>query len=219
MFKVTALAGFGGKRAAPPVLTFIGSTANTTNGVTQTYSSHAIGTPSADRLVVVGISAQFGSNGTISGVTVGGVSMDQVIAGADLRLPCVLFSKIVAAGTTADIVVTHSTSSQNTSNISVWTITGLNSTTAEDTGGSEVDPLVDTLDISAGGVAIGHMGRNESSGSVAWTNLTEQSDAVSENLLYSSAGDSFASSQSALSITANPTGSNAAISMVLAAWR
>jgi len=201
-----------------PAITFIGSTDQITNGITQTYTSHSIGTASSDRLVVVGIASQCSSNATISGLTIGGVSATLVANAADLRLPVAMFSLLVTSGTTADIVATYS-SSQNTSTIGVWTITGLSSTTAHDTGSSLALPPTDTLDIPAGGVAIGVAGQNDSTGTFSWTGLTEDYDQQPESLISSGASDLFASQQTGLTITATPTSADTDIGLCIASWR
>lgn len=142
--------------ARPPVLTYIGTVADSTNTDTYTFTGAAIGTASADRLVVVVVHA--GDSASVSGVTIAGNAMTDVVQAAQVGSPPLvgIFTRNVAAGTTADIVVTLADAAVHAA-INVYTITGLNSMTAQDfdstTGTGTGDSSV-TLTCSVGSAVI-----------------------------------------------------------------
>ena len=127
------------RTSPPPVLTLIGSTTLTNNTSTYTYTDHAIGVASGDRLVVVAFGA--GDTASVSSTTIGGSGADIVaqVGQTNDGLSCI-FQRLVTSGTTATIVINLSDSAVH-SHISVYTLTGLKSTTALDSGTSKADDV------------------------------------------------------------------------------
>ena len=191
----------------------ITNTANansTADATAYTFSAQAIGTAATDRVVVVGIAArQSGSTETISSVTIGGVTAtinsQTTDTTAGMGTIAGIASAVVPTGTTGDVVVTFSSAIIRCA-ISVYCLTGASGTTATDTGfDNNSDPGTDTLNITAGGVAIGaSYGGVTSITGLAWTNLQENNEILAfenANQCTSFAFDNFATTQTGLSIS------------------
>lgn len=132
---------------------------NNTTGVSQTsvtYSSQTIGTAASDRYVIVAVNVDQGS-GTISSVTVGGVSATAAHSSFVLGPGVVgIYAALVPTGTTADIVITSSTTA-NGFHSAHWTVnmasgTAYDTATNTQTSGANA---VAGLDIPANGFAVG----------------------------------------------------------------
>lgn len=157
--------------AGPKVLTFQTSDNSTVAGTSFTFSSKAIGPPSADRYVIVGIG---GNNGTatISSVTVGGISATQVVTRQVSNSTTGIYIANVPTGTTANIVINWSASQANTE-IGIWSATGLSSGTANSSGGSSANNGTITLNTTTQGFALAVMFVN-SNATITWTGLTSR---------------------------------------------
>ena len=205
----------GGEAAT---ISFTANAADAADQSTVTFSGQAIGTAATDRIVVIGVTCNAGE--PITSATIGGISAASVVEGDALggTAYAALWQASVPTGATADIVINLTGTSFRTG-LGVWAIYGASSTVT-DTGSSIADPSTDTLNISAGGVAIG-MANSEgvSTSSYTWTNLTENFDSgLGEGTgAYSGASAAFAAEQTALSITADPT-SGSAWAMACASW-
>jgi len=140
-----------------------------------TFSSVDIGDASSDRLVIVAASCtQIGSH-TVSGVTIGG-SAATIHVNPSATFFSAIASLVVSSGTTADIVVTTSTTAQRCA-IAVWTAKGLDSTTPDGTGTASGSSPSTSLTTSVGGIGVGIIRHNNSSPSdVTWSGLTERAD-------------------------------------------
>jgi hypothetical protein len=220
MLRVNNLIGFGAAAgASTPTLTYVTSTANTTDGTTFTFSSHSIGTAASDRLVVVAVSARDSSGSdVITGVTIDGNAATSVAASASSASPTAIFSRSVPSGTTADIVVSVG-SSFAACVIHVYTITGLSSTTAVDTltsvNGSS-DPT-GTIDVSADGVLIA-VAQSQATTTATWTGVTEDYDAQTETRTHTAASDDGLAAETNRTVTCN-FASDALNTMCVASWR
>lgn len=209
---------FPGGSPAPAVMTYIGSTPHTPNNTSATYTAHAIGTASADRLVIVAATGNM-TSGEISGVTCGGIAMTEVVKANGSGRATGIYSLVVASGTTATIVVSYTGTSVQSS-ISVYTLTSLSSTTATHTASNTGVDSVATASInySAYGAVIGVCIIDDTP-DVTWTNLTENYDAGIEV----SSGHSAASK----TVTTTVTGESVSVtfsgsdnhSLVVASWR
>src|SRR3990167_3098773 len=129
------------------------------NTTAYTFSGVSIGTAATGRRVLVGVSGSVssGANTAISGVTLGGNAMTQVgsLNQVDELVVAGLFIIEVAAGTTADIIVTHG-EGQVGCGIVVWSVYGLNSSTAVVTAlSANQSAPTGTIDVPRGGVAVG----------------------------------------------------------------
>lgn len=197
----------------PATVSFTASAVDTTNLTVYTFSSQAIGTANSTRQVVVGVS----SNETVSTVTIGGISATKILEiGGSQRAG--LWVADVPTGTTADVVVTFASGGARCA-IGVWALYNAASST-DDTGSSTANPLTDTLNIPASGVAIGYAYTfNSPSRTFVWSGITEAFDEDVESTARSSgASDEFTTEQVGLTITATPSGSTSTNSMALASW-
>jgi hypothetical protein len=151
--------------AAPPTvvvdpieLTFIGTTSNTANAVSFTFTAHDIGTESADRLVVVATHVDSAAT-TNDALTIGGVAATSHVNSDDhtsTAASVAIWSLVVPTGTTATIIVGCSGIS-NRCAIGVWTVKNYTSSTPQSTDriGSASSAQLDlTLDLSAGCVGV-----------------------------------------------------------------
>jgi hypothetical protein len=185
-------------------ISFTASAVNTANATTHTFSGVSIGTAASNRKIVV---ASQHSSGTVpvsvSSMTVGGISATFVVnqASADGEAYVEIWQANVPTGTTATIVVNYS-GTVSRGGVGVWAVYGA-AAAATDTGVSTANPLTDTLNIPAGGVAIGAASGSAGT-STAWTNLTENYDENVEASTYQSgASSAFATIQTALAISTN----------------
>ena len=95
------------------------------------FASQAIGTPTATRLVVVGVGAYMsGGFGTISDVKVGGVSLTRVGGVGDADYPVDMWAGNITTGTTATIRVTCTVAMSNVA-IAVAALDNVNPTSTD----------------------------------------------------------------------------------------
>lgn len=180
---------------------------------TYTFTSKDIGTAATGRRIIVGVIGSGAASRTISSVTVGGNAATAInfvegsVTGAFLQSAIYIIQ--VDAGTTATVVVTFSAGS-NRCGIGVWAAYGLQSSSATATGTSVANPQTASLNISAGGVALGAAQTfdNQTLTGYAWTNLTENFDGLAgtNQVALSGASAAFAAAQTSLALTATPQG-------------
>lgn len=206
--------------SGPAVVTYVTNRVSTANQTIYTFSASNIGAEDASRVVVVGV---FGNGNftarTISGVTLGGVSMMPIVDAGNVAVPLGLFALAVPAGTAADVVVTFSGGVVD-AGIGIWSLTNLQSATPTDTDADTTasSPATVSIDVQADGVVIALTGE-DTSGSFTWSGITERYDAVVETTIarHSGASDAYASAATlALSVT---EADGDTIRMVAAAWR
>lgn len=144
---------------------------------TATYTSVAIGTASAGREVVVGIGAYLGGgSGTISAVTVGGVSLTERKNNGSTANPSGIWSGNVPTGTTATVVVTFTTTCQ----ICSISVGYFNNAVTAGTGqtlyapGDQNSPYTTSaaITVASGGFGIGFFWQTSGALTGAWANLT-----------------------------------------------
>lgn len=196
-----------------------GSAVDPSNLTTYTFSSHPIGTAAGDRKVAIIVSGvASGAPRSVSTLTVGGVSATLVTAkqnSGNTGYAIEIWQANVPAGTTGDVVVTWD-NAMLFCGIGAYAIYNA-ALTAYDTGSSEANPMTDTLDIPAGGVAIGG-GAETATATFAWTNLTEDYDETIESTSdHTGASDSFMEAEVARVITCTQSANNLPV-MVLASW-
>lgn len=204
--------------AIDATVTFTDSSVDAVDRSTYTFSAQALGVAAANRKIVVAIC--YSTTASITSVTIGGVTASQVVAATGTGgMKIELWQAAVPTGTTGDIVIVHPGTSDR-DGIGVWAVYGAQSA-ANDTGSSTgVDPLADTLNIPAGGVAIGAAVNNDAGvDTYTWTNLTENYDEVVEDPAdHSGASAAFAAAQTALSISVNESSASTAGALVMASW-
>ena len=171
----------------------ITQTANPTSagtGTTITYSTVAIGTAAADRVVVVCVSTEL-TAGAISSCTInsggGAVAMTASTNGATGAVGARVFWLTVATGTTATIAITFAASqTASTQHITVYECQGA-SGTASSSGGlgdTDADPISSgaiTIPASGGCVAVCAMA---ATGTRTWGGITKDIDAAIGTTIY-----------------------------------
>lgn len=210
------------------VLTFDAETNIQAGGSPNTFTSVALGTPSPDRLILLGIGVSSGSGMSITSVTIGGVTATQLTEAHGAGGISALYAALVPTGTTGNIVVT-TPYTPGTIGFKVWDIKNYNSATptntytAGTTGG--VNPASVSANISAGGIAVGFIGNLNVSASVTFTwagitkNGTDQDAGSGVNRTISGASASFPAAQTGLTVSATSNGSVSYNFMVVGAFR
>ena len=201
---------------------------------TYTFSSQALGAAHTNRKIVVTIeSSDNNASRTISSVTVGGISAGVVSDGTtsavvnsgsgDSRIAAQWIAA-VPTGTTGDIVVVFSGEMDQCA-ISVFRMINAATTAFHVNTDNSVssDILSATLNIPGFGAAIGSalIRGTAAQQTVTWGGLTEVVDTDwGGNFSYSTASKSFATGQSALSVTVTSSHTiDAAGSLVVASFR
>ena len=162
------------------VLTYVTATDAAGGGSPQTFATVSIGTAAYDRRVILAVAAGGGATvGTVTGITVGGVSATKIVEqlGAGNQTRSQIWIALVPSGTTADIILTYS-ASVSQFGIGVWNATGLSVNTAFASGGSTADPGTATLACTGGGFCVSLAATFNLSTSLTWTNVTEKYDQV-----------------------------------------
>lgn len=206
-----------------PILTFMGSAVTDTDGSSRTFSACAIGTASTTRLVILlGAGSNNSSPRTLNSATIGGITStihSQGSGGGGLATGFIC-SAIVPTGTTADIIVTFS-STQSNFGIGWWTLDTYNSATPVDTDlQGNADPKTITITTSQGGVVVAYR-FNSGQGTCTWTNVTERFD---ENVgtgpsTSHSGGDVSNVAGGSLGVTSDYSTSSDHRPMVVGSWR
>ena len=218
MFSSQWFASSGAVAAA----TFVSQTDDLVNATNYTFTNHAIGAANATRKVVVMVMSGGGSTGTISGVTLAGNSMTEIVGGTLwVENDVGMYQYDLSSGTTATIVVSHS-GGKGYCSVGVWAVTD-----AEDSAHDTLSVTGDTtpngtIDIPANGVLL--CGCSASAGSnptsVAWTGPTELSDSAlsGENAVNTCAGDDHETVQSSYSVLATFSPSPGQANLVCASF-
>ena len=192
-----------------------------------TFSSQAIGTADAARVVVVCVSGYSSTqDNTISSLTIGGVSAALVVnagVGDSAEFMNEIWAAVVPTGTTGDVVVNNNNSCLRQS-ISVYALYGASGATASytQTDATQTAPSA-TISVPSGGVLIGATSGNTSSSpkTFTWTNLTEDVDQLIESeQQHGSASDLHATTGGSVTVTATQDSAASAdsSSLALASW-
>lgn len=220
MLHSNQLIGFGAGEESVVTLVHTENVEDITNLTTFTFSSADLSIAGADRKIVVGISANgtTGSARSVSSMTINGVSASLVVAHqntTESQYVSEMWAADVPTGATGDIVITWNAAMLRCG-IGVYAIYGAGSS-AYDTGSSSANPMTDTLNIPAKGVAIGEASEANWA-TFGWTNLTEDFDVIIESSAsHTGASAAFATLQSALSITCTQS-VDSRPSLVIASW-
>ncbi len=208
------LIGFGaGGSIVPATLSFNVKAEDTGSASSFTFSALSIGSAAANRKVIITVGASNGT-ATVSSLTVAGNSATFVARQQSSGVTSEIWAVDLATGTTGDVVVNWSGTQGNGCSVGSYSAYGAGS--VHDTGGGTGDPASDTLDIPAGGVAVGVVEQNSGT-TWTWTGLTERYEDDRAGNAYGGAGDAFASQQTGLTITADASSGGTA-AMALASW-
>jgi hypothetical protein len=208
-------------------VTYITHLEDTSNATTYTFSGADIGAEAADRIVVVGVGTETtGGTATVSSVTIGGDAASVAVEnGGFNRTFAGLYYLEVPTGTTADIVVSFSTASEQRCVIGIWNINGASSATPYDTDiasnntGASTTTTLDDLNFDDNSVGICVVAFGEA-GSFAWTNASERYDTQTSEGLHSESGADLtqATATTTLDITITHAGVSQVLHMVGASW-
>ena len=190
-----------GQAPTPIAITQTDESVITTNATGYTYSSQAIGTASDDRIVVVVTNADHAS--ATATATIGGDAMTKWF---EVAAPVhSFFYRAVPSGTTAEIIVTMSTTVGN-NQIGVYAVTGASTTlhdTARQQPASGNVPTV-TIDVAAAGGLIANS-FNDNSATTTWSGVTEDYEQSSEASTTSGAHDEFATAETGRTVSSTPS--------------
>lgn len=191
-----------------------GETVTTANGSSYSaaFTAVAIGTASADRYVVLAVSAGVVSSQSITSVTVNGNAATPLSVITDTpstKAHMGLYGIAVPSGTTADIVITLS-ASVNRMSVGCWSIYGAQATpTVYSVSGASGNPYtISGITFPAGSVALaaassydGGTGRLNT-----WSGLTERYDtSIESGCVITTADGTFASALTGQSVTIQPS--------------
>lgn len=214
MFQSNHLIGFGAfssdAGAADADCSFVTSAQSTSDATTYTFSSQSFGAEAADRHILNTIAAGAASARTVSSSTIGGVAASELVDfEAHSGSNAAMIIAAVPTGATGDVVVTF-TGGMVRCAVGTYRVTGLNSTTPTGSGTDSTDALSASLNISAGGFAVGVVFSKSSPTGVTWTNLAEDVETLAAswetNGNWSSAHENFAAAQTGLALTGDWTG-------------
>jgi hypothetical protein len=212
-----------------PICTYIGRTVTATELTNYSHAAVNIGTPAADRLVVLVVanSVSIQADRSITGGTVGGVTCAVVANAHNPAINsnnCAILSALVPTGTTATVTVTNSGAVAN-NGFDVFTITGLASTTAYDTmtaqSLSSVATLSGNIDVAGGGVIIAG-GSLFINSTFTWSGITEVADGnidTTDDTSFSSAMSQGMSAEVNRAISRTTAGANNRVTLAAASWR
>jgi hypothetical protein len=156
----------------PTAIAYQSSAIDVNNLTTYTFASQPIGIPAFNRYVLVGVTARSLITGVIiTSMTIGGISAPvvyQTDAGTTNTMAGFAVA-LVPSGTTGNVVVTFNTPMVYAS-IGVWTLRNLLSTTPQATTFFTDPNTGGTLNVPAGGVAVGVYGQNSGGGgALSWS--------------------------------------------------
>jgi hypothetical protein len=200
----------------PLAFAFVGTSLQTADLTTYTFSNNTLGTPTSDRLVVVALHRDGSSATQVNSCTIGGVSA--TVLNATGSASCALAWAVVPNGATGDIVVTFNNTSGRCF-IGVWTITGYDSATPIDTAAvNAATATTHTVNLDLPEFGVGIVGVTlGGSFTNSWNVGTERYDTNPESLCTASAVDVEGGAGLAQNITTTHTSDVGAI--VGAVWQ
>jgi hypothetical protein len=179
-------------------------------GATQTSGAMAIGSASADRLVVVTIGCSAVTTGSLTGVTIGGITATGIVTESSGNArPVNAYFAAVPSGTTAVVVATFD-ASMNRCAFDTFSVTGTTqitysvrsgaNPTASTTANLQTTP---SITVPAGGAALA-MVRVGAAGSVAWSQSVGTGTKTSDRFSTTQEVSTYVSSQTgAVTFTAD----------------
>jgi hypothetical protein len=143
---------------------------------TYTFSAQNLGTAASDRYIIVGVTHR--GTGVISTVTVDGIAAAELVVIANGSTQVGLYLASVPTGTSGDVVVTLSTTT-NRCGVHMWRAVGLGEASAFDTLAIAANILQGAVEVPAGGFTVA-VALNSQSDTFTWTGLTEDHDSVAD---------------------------------------
>lgn len=189
-----------------------------TDASSYTFTASDIGTATDRDQIVLAIHT---GSGTISTVTVGGVSATR-ITGTGVGLNVALWRVGGVSGSTADIVVSLSSSALRCL-VAVYALYDLvNTTPVDSTVGvaiSGATSLSSTIDTRTDGVIIAMGSSNAGSRTFTWTGVTEHYDTSLEAAHSYSGGSNTTTSNTTTTVSFTIAGGSSGLTSVTASWR
>jgi hypothetical protein len=213
----------GGGSKPPITLAFTDSDFNNSDASSYTFTAKAIGTASATRRVVVGVTARWsGSVGTYpSTLTVGGVTCNRVDLQTDGTNWAALYIGNVPTGTTGDVVISGMGNQLNWIAIGVWALDNVLSNTPIQTGGAtgSSTSAAGNINVKKDGVTIA-IGMHANTGATTWAGVTGNFDTNTNGGTHKAHGGSTTTTadQNPRTITAS-WASSTGYALITASWR
>jgi hypothetical protein len=146
MFAINAMLSSGAE--APKTLNYLGNDGASSSS----FTGCDLGTPAADRRIIVWASTDGGNADRITGITVAGEACDMLVENTG-RGTCAIGIAIVPTGTSGTISITATGTARYA--IGWWECTGLSDNTAHDTATTDTDNDPMSLDTTDGGFLVG----------------------------------------------------------------
>lgn len=200
---------YGG--ATPATATYLQNAVDTSSQTTYTFTSQNFGTAASNRFLIVAFASRHnsGSSGvTVTGVTIGGLTATQIVAGSNSQgNNCEIWGVVVPTGTSGTVAITFS-SAKNGIGMALYSCV-VNSTTPVQTATSTTTPSpTGNVNVPANGFAIG-VGFRDSNTTATWSGIDlDDNMANGSNRSTSVAHKNFTSAQTPLAVTCNWGGSN-----------
>lgn len=157
-------------------VTSVASTANVAAAGTYTFNGTSIGAADPLRLVVFALQAAATAAPAYT-VTVNGNAATQ-LATAGTTQVVAFFAIAVAAGTTADFVVTVGANTSNNMAVSIWRVIGTTSAVAFDTASDTANDLAFSIDTAANGVVLMAARNAVTTATITWSGASEDYEAA-----------------------------------------
>lgn len=166
------------KSTSPVVFEYTDTDQTDSDSSTYSFGSRAIGTETADRLVIVGVFATAGGLRTLSSISIGGTNGNVHALSGTNNVVIAVASRLVASGTTTNVTVTFSNNMQRCG-IAVATLKRYDSATPIDTYALTEDggdlTYDSSLDVQKDGVAF-YVAGHRSSETASWSGATVEAD-------------------------------------------
>lgn len=182
---------------------YLQSAQDGTNLTTYTFAAQNLGSAVADRYIAYTVNGRSsdGAARTITSVTIGGVTATAgpFVGNSGSHVGAGIAA--VPTGATGDVVVTWS-STMTDCTVSLYYVTGVSSTTPTSSVTDTTTALSQSINVDAGGFAIGISTSDSGSATATWAGITEKfDDATATGNDQSGAGDEFASAQTGLTVS------------------
>lgn len=212
---IAGLSGLSGGSAK--VVTYLSLNTDETNGASYTVSGASLGAAASDRYIVIIVSSVSTSGvNSVSSATIGGVSATEVISQSSNPIALAMFIANVPTGTTGDIVANFGATSDYHS-IAVWSVSGLDSTTAVDSDGNTTASTGVTMTSLDGGVVIGGIFSADPV-AVSWSGASEDYETTIDSGLREISGASGSTMAAGVTLTPTLTGGTDALHFIAATF-
>lgn len=202
----------------PPdaTVTFLANAGNVSDLTSYTYAGLSLGTEYSNRYIVVGIVGRSGGTPSVSSVTVAGTSATSVYQHVSAGSLAAFYIVALPTGTSGDVVVNFSTAMVRAAVI-LWSVRHLQSITATNTYSLTGASPSASIDVPAGGIALGAI-YNSNSNAITWSGISTSvngSLADTHPLGHSGAASAFSTAQTGLSVTTSCAGWNHTVGAII----